>query len=259
MARLGWIGLGRLGGRLAPRLLQAGHELIVHDLDPARTVPGASRAPSAAEVAAVSETVFLCVTDTEAVDAVAREIARIDGRGKLVVDHSTVDPDRTREMAARLNAANGMGWVDAPLSGPVGSCAAFLGGEAADVARVRLLIECYAGAITHMGPLGAGQLAKSASQLVVAAAIAAWGEALDYARALGLDPAALVEACVGAGSDSSVRGHFGPQLATGSLSRETIRNMIKDMGIVTEVARGARVSMPLAEVVRSRLGKGESR
>ena len=67
MARLGWIGLGRLGLRLAPRLVAAGHDLIVHDLDPARTLPGAARASSVVEVAAESEAVFICVTDTEAV------------------------------------------------------------------------------------------------------------------------------------------------------------------------------------------------
>ena len=71
MARLGWIGLGRLGLRLAPRLVAAGHDLIVHDLDSARNLPGAARAANAMEVAAESEAVFLCVTDTEAVDRIA--------------------------------------------------------------------------------------------------------------------------------------------------------------------------------------------
>jgi 3-hydroxyisobutyrate dehydrogenase len=258
MARLGWIGLGRLGGRLAPRLIAAGHDLVVHDLDAANTVPGAARASTAVEVASMSDAVFLCVTDTDAVDAVAREIAAVSGAGKLVVDHSSIHPGRTREIAARLRAANGMAWVDAPVSGPAGTCAVFLGGEAGDVARARPWIAAYAGRITHMGPLGSGQIAKSASQLVVSATVAAWEEAIDYARANGLDPAAFLDACVGAGSDSGVRGHFGPDIVGGRLAPESLRNMSKDMEIVCDMARGSALSMPLAQVVRSRFAKGDA-
>jgi len=258
MARLGWIGLGRLGLRLAPRLVAAGHDLIAHDLDPARTLPGAARASSAVEVAAESEAIFLCVTDTEAVDRIAGEIAAVDGRGKLVVDHSSIHPVRAREIAARLKAANGMAWVDAPVSGPTGTCAVFLGGAAADVARARPWIAAYAGTVTHMGSLGSGQLAKSASQLVVSAAVAAWEEAVAYVRANGLDPAEFLDACVGAGSDSGVRGHFGAEIIAGQIAPETVRNFGKDMENVCDLAEGAAVSVPLARMLRSRFAKGDA-
>jgi 3-hydroxyisobutyrate dehydrogenase len=256
MARLGWIGLGRLGSRLAPRLIASGHVLTVYDIDATRHVPGAVRAASVAEVAGESEAVFLCVTDTAAVAAVAAALGRTDSAGKIVVDHSTTHPKHTRDIAALVKRACGMSWVDAPVSGPVDTGAAFLGGDPDDVFRVLPWIATYCGTITHMGPLGAGQLARSASQSVICATIAAWAEAMDYVRALGLDPARFLSACTGAGSDSPVRGHFGPHVVAGTLEGETIRNMIKDMEIIRDVADAAAVPTPLAAVVRSRLGKG---
>jgi 3-hydroxyisobutyrate dehydrogenase len=259
MARLGWIGLGRLGSRLAPRLIASGHVLTVYDIDPARHLSGAARVSSVAGVAAESEAVFLCVTDTAAVAAVAAALGRTDSAGKIVIDHSTTHPKHTRDIAALIKRACGMSWIDAPFSGPTGTGVAFLGGEAADVARVRPWIEAYAGTITHMGPIGAGQIAKSASQLVVATTISAWSEALAYTRAAGLDPALFLEACSGAGSDSGVRRHFGPELLAGKIEPESIRNMIKDMDIVSNVGGTAGQSMSLAAVVRSWLVKGETR
>jgi 3-hydroxyisobutyrate dehydrogenase len=238
-------------------LIASGHVLTVYDIDPGRGLSGAERAASVAEVANGSEAVFLCVTDTAAVAAVAAELGRTDNAGKIVIDHSTTHPRHTRDIAALVKRASGMSWVDAPVSGPVDTGAAFLGGAADDVARVLPWIATYCGTITHMGPLGAGQLAKSASQSVICATIAAWGEAVDYIRALGLDPARFLSACTGAGSDSPVRGHFGPHVVAGTLEGETIRNMIKDMEIVRDVADAAAVPTPLAAVVRSRLGKGD--
>jgi 3-hydroxyisobutyrate dehydrogenase len=258
MERLGWIGLGRLGSRLAPRLVAAGHALRVYDSDPTCGLPGATRASSASEVAAACDIVFLCVTDTEAVASTAAELARGPGAGKLLVDHTSAHPARTREIAAALEAANGIRWVDAPISGPTGTGAAFLGGAEADVARARPFISAYAATVTHLGPLGAGQAAKSASQLVVAATIAAWSEALAYVEAAGLDAGRFLAACAGAGSDSSVRGHFAPELLAGRIAPKTIRNMIEDMETVRDVARGAALPVPIADLVRSWLGKGEA-
>ena len=259
MARLGWIGLGRLGSRLAPQLVASGHVLTVYDIDPARGLAGAVRASSVAGVADESEAVFLCVTDTAAVASVAAELGRTDSAGKIVVDHSTTHPKHTRDIAALVKRASGMSWVDAPVSGPTGTAAAFLGGDAEDIFCVVPWIAAYCGTITHMGPLGAGQIAKSASQLMVATTIFAWAEALAYARTAGLDPAVFLEACSGAGSDSGVRRHFGPELLAGKIEPETIRNMIADMDIVDDVGRTADQSTSLAAMVRSWLVKGETR
>jgi 3-hydroxyisobutyrate dehydrogenase len=229
MARLGFIGLGRRGTAMAERLGAAGHELVTYDADAARNAGGAK---SPAEVAAAVEFVFVCVTDTDAVAHVAKSIASVDGEGKLLVDHTTIHPERCKALARELYAANGMGWIDAPTSGPLGSCAIFLGGDAKDIERVRPFLAAYGnGTVTHFGPLGSGQLAKVASQYIIGRTIDSWREAILLMRAKGVDPRKFVDACTGAGSDSQVRGHFGPQLLAGDIEFETARNFAKELEI----------------------------
>jgi 3-hydroxyisobutyrate dehydrogenase len=229
MARLGFVGLGRRGAAMAERLRAAGHDLVTYDADPARNQGGAK---SAADVAAATEMLFLCVTDTEAVASVAKDVACVDGRGKLLIDHSTIHPERCRALAVELRAANGMGWVDAPTSGPLGSCAVFLGGDASDIERVRPFLAAYGnGTVTHFGPVGSGQLVKVASQYIIGRTIDSWREAIEFMRTQRLDPRQFVDACAGAGSDSAVRGHFGPQLLAGGIEFESARNFAAELQI----------------------------
>ena len=256
MARLGWIGMGRIGAPMALRLLRAGHELHVHDIDPARLAPaiaqGARAAKSPAELAAGCEAVLLSVTDTDAVEGIVfgpGGIAAGGSAGKLVVDHTSIHPERTRDLAARLRTATGMGWVDAPVSGTPGTLAVFMGGAAADVARARDWVAAYAGNITHVGPLGCGQIGKSCNQAIVIATLAAWSEVLAYAERLGLAPATLMQAVQGGGAESGVRRHFEADLLAGRLPPETARNMLKDLEIVRDMAGAASLPMPLNEAV----------
>ncbi len=257
MASLGWIGMGRIGSRMAMLLIGAGHRVTVHDLDAGRLAPalaeGARAADSPAAVVADAEAVFLSVTDTDAVERIAfgpRGLAEGIGAGELVVDHTTIDPGRTRDIAERLRARTGAGWVDAPVSGsPGATLAVFLGGAAADVARVQSWVAAYARRMTHVGPQGAGQVAKSCNQAIVCATLAAWAEVLDYARNQGLDPATLMEAVKGGGAESSVRRHFLSDLLARRLPPETVRNMLKDIEIVRRAAREAGLPMPLNRAV----------
>ena len=242
MARLGWIGLGRIGTGMALLLRQAGHELHVYDVRPeqmaALVEAGARAAESPADVAAQCEAVLLSAIDTDSVAAIVfgpRGIAA-GGGAKLVVDHTTIHPERTREIAARLRAQTGMGWIDAPVSGTPGTLSVFAGGDAADVARARWWIAAYAANITHVGPLGAGQIAKSCNQAVVTATLAIWSEVLGYAQRLGLDPATLMQAIAGGGAESAVRIYFERELLAGRLPPETVRNMTKDLEIVRDMA-----------------------
>jgi len=257
MALLGWIGLGRIGTEMAVRLLRAGHRLMVYDAERSRLEPalkgGARAGPSPAHLARDTEAVFLSVTDTDAVEAITlgpRGLADGAGGGTLVIDHTSIHPGRTREIAARLKERTRAGWLDAPVSGSPGSTlAVFLGGEAADVARVRPWIASYARTMTHVGPLGAGQIAKSCNQAIVCATLAAWTEVLGYAQALGLDPATLMSAVDGGGADSSVRRYFQNELLARRLPPETVRNLTKDLETVRAMAQAASLSMPLNDTV----------
>ncbi|HLI23052.1 MAG TPA: NAD(P)-dependent oxidoreductase, partial [Stellaceae bacterium] len=247
MALLGWIGMGRIGTQMALLLLRAGHQLVVYDVDARRLAPaldlGARAANSPAKVAAASEATLLSVTDTDAVDAIVfgpEGIASVAHAGQFLVDHTSIDPERTRAMSAQLKRMSGMGWVDAPVSGSPGvSLAVFMGGESADVERARPWIASYAQKITHVGPIGTGQLTKSCNQAIVCATLAAWSEVLAYARHFGLEPETLMRAVEGGGADSSVRRHFAADLLAQQLPPETMRNLSKDIETMRKMARSA--------------------
>lgn len=259
MASLGWIGTGRIGTQMALLLLAAGHRLVVHDADTARLAPaldaGAVAAASPAAVAEGVEAVFLCVTDTDAVEGIAfgtDGLAEAVGPNGLVIDHTTVHPRRSRVIAHRLRHQTGAGWVDAPVSGSPGcNLSVFLGGTPADVARARPYFAAYAKMVTHLGPAGAGQIAKSCNQAIVRATLAAWREVLDYADGLGLDPAALIDAIGEGGADSSVRRYFRDELLASRLPPETVRNMLVDLDICREIAHEAALDTPLNQAVEA--------
>jgi 3-hydroxyisobutyrate dehydrogenase-like beta-hydroxyacid dehydrogenase len=257
MASLGWIGMGRIGTQMALLLLRAGHRLTVHDADANRLAPvlkeGARAAASPAALAAETESVLLSVTDTDAVEAIIfgpRGLVEGIAAGALVVDHTSIHPGRTREIAARLADRTHAGWVDAPVSGSPGSTlAVFLGGAAADVARVRPWIASYARTMTHVGALGAGQIAKSCNQAIVCATLAAWAEVLTYAERLGLDPATLMTAVEGGGAESAVRRYFLEALLARRLAPESLRNLTKDLETMHDMAQAASLPMPLNDAV----------
>jgi 3-hydroxyisobutyrate dehydrogenase len=257
MAELGWIGMGRIGTEMAMRLLRAGHRLVVHDADASRLMPalkeGARVASSPAELASESQSVFLSVTDTDAVEAIVfgpRGLAEGIAADSLVVDHTSIHPSRTRDIAARLRDRTGAGWVDAPVSGSPGSTlAVFLGGAAEDIARIHPWLSCYARTMTHVGPVGAGQIAKSCNQAIVCATLTAWAEVLAYAQGLGLDPATLMKAVEGGGAESSVRRYFLNELLARRLPPETMRNLTKDLETFGDMAKAALLPTPLHDTV----------
>src|SRR6185437_1807960 len=121
---LGYLGLGMMGFPMARQLIEAGHDLTIWNRSTAKAdalvKAGAKFAHCPRDVAAAASIIFVCVTDAAAVEDVVfgREgVASVDGQGKLVVDFSSIHPDAARSVAARLKQANGMAWIDAPVSG----------------------------------------------------------------------------------------------------------------------------------------------
>jgi 3-hydroxyisobutyrate dehydrogenase-like beta-hydroxyacid dehydrogenase len=255
VAELGWIGLGDIGTQMALRLVAAGHRLHAWGRTAARLQPlldrGARAHGSAADVAAASEAVFLCVTDGDAVEQVLlgeRGVAAGARSGLLVVDHSTIDPEHARRLSADLNA-RGLAFLDAPVSGGApgaraGTLSIFLGGEAAAVERARPFLSAYGQNLAHLGPSGSGQLAKSCNQAIFGTTMAAWAEVIAYARAVGLDVPRLVAAMEGSWSDSPVRKHLVPHMIRARQGGSTAL-IEKDLTIVADTARAHGVAMPL--------------
>lgn len=259
---LGFIGLGLMGMPMTLRLLAAGRPVTVWNrsrekMDRA-VASGAIAADGPAAVARAAEIIFLNLTDTAAVETVVfgpGGLAEADGGGKLVVDFSSIRPDATRDIAARLREANGMGWVDAPVSGGTkgaeeGTLAIMAGGAAEDVERIRPDVMRMAGRLTHMGPLGAGQTAKLCNQTIVGCAMAVLAEATRLATNAGIDAARLPEALAGGFADSKPLQLFVPRMAAGIHDPPLghAYTMLKDLDTVLDLARETRTPVPMASL-----------
>jgi 3-hydroxyisobutyrate dehydrogenase len=229
--RLGYLGLGMMGIPMARRLVNAGYDVTVwnRSASKAKTLveAGAKLATDPRTVAETASIIFMCVTDGAAVEEVmfgADGLVGVPGTGKLVVDFSSIHPDAARDIAARLKIANGMNWIDAPVSGGTkgaeeATLAVMAGGEAADIERVRPYVLAMARRLTHMGRIGAGQTTKLCNQVIVGCAMAVLAEATRLASNAGIDAAKLPEALAGGFADSIPLQLFVPRWCKASIRR----------------------------------------
>lgn len=260
--RVGFIGLGAMGRPMARHLLTAGHELAVWARRPESAAPlveaGAALAGSAAELAARSEVVVTIVTASTDVEGLAGELLPNLPAGGIHVDMSTIAPTVARRLGATY-AARGLGWVDAPVSGgAVGAEAATLaimaGAEAEVLERVRPLLMAMGKTLVHVGPPGAGQVAKACNQLVMVAAIQAAAEAMLFARANGADLAAVRRALMGGSAASRVLEVMGERMVTRDFAAGVeARLHHKDFGLVLEEAQRLACPLPVAGQVAQQL------
>ena len=222
---IGFIGIGLMGGPMVERMLEKGLKVTVWNRTPEKTTPlvalGAGRAETARELAAHADIVCLCLTDTSAVNDVtfgSAGISEVMRSGQLLIDFSSIAPDKTKLMAEQLLETTGADWIDAPVSGGVvgarsGRLIIFAGGEARAVVRAAPVFDALSQRVTHMGGHGAGQLAKSCNQMIVACNLMAIAEMLTFARSAGIDASRMPEALAGGFADSAPLKIFGPRMA----------------------------------------------
>ncbi|MEL7637083.1 MAG: NAD(P)-dependent oxidoreductase [Anaerolineaceae bacterium] len=203
--RLGYIGLGAMGGAMAENLIKAGYTLTVYNRTASKAerfiAMGAQLAESPAEVARKSEVVFVNVSDTpDVLDVVIGDSGVIEGAhsGMILVDHSTIKPSASREIYRQMKEV-GVRALDAPVSGgDIGARNATLtimvGGDADTLEKVMPMLEAVGKKITHVGESGAGQVAKAANQIMVAAQMVAEAELMLFSQKLGVDVAKVIEA-----------------------------------------------------------------
>jgi len=215
MERIGFVGLGTMGEAMAGHLARAGHPLAVWNRSPGRTAAlvagGATVATTPAELAAASDVVVVCVSDTPDVDAVlfaSDGVASGARPGTLVIDCSTIAPGATRDFGERL-AARGVALVDAPVSGgsegaQKATLTIFVGGAPADVERARPVLSRLGTTVTHVGPLGAGQAVKAVNQVILAGTYLGVAEGIVLAMKAGLDVEQVVAALGGGAAQSWV-------------------------------------------------------
>lgn len=257
---LGYLGLGMMGFPMARRLIEAGHGLTIWNRSAAKAdalvKAGAKRAHCPRDVAMAASIIFTCVTDAAAVEDVVfgRDgLASTDGQGKLVVDFSSIHPDAARSIAARLKQANGMAWIDAPVSGgskgaEEGTLAVMAGGDAADIERARPYVMTMARRLTRMGPTGAGQTTKLCNQVIVGCAMTVLAEAARLAVNAGIDASLLPEALAGGFADSIPLQLFVPRMVQNIHSPPSgyISTMLKDLDTVVDVARNTSTPVPMS-------------
>jgi 3-hydroxyisobutyrate dehydrogenase len=258
--KLGYLGLGMMGLPMARRLIEAGYDLTIWNRSSAKAdalvKSGAKFAHNPRDVATAASIIFICVTDAAAVEDVVfgdGGIASVDGRGKLAVDFSSIHPDAARSIAARLKQANGMAWVDAPVSGGTkgaeeGTLAVMAGGDAADIERARPYVLAMARRLTHMGPTGAGQTTKLCNQVIVGCAMTVLAEATRLAVNAGIDANRLPEALAGGFADSIPLQLFVPRMVQNIHSPPSgyIATMLKDLDTVADVARSTSTPVPMS-------------
>lgn len=239
---IGFVGLGNMGGPMAARLIAAGHQLCVYDVVPATRERFAGSAALAATVTEVStaDTVILMLPDSAVVERVLLADGLLDRlrRGTLLVDMSSSDPNRTRELAA-LAAARGVTLVDAPVSGGVagaraGTLTVMVGGPAEAFARLRPVFDALGSRVVHAGEVvGAGHAVKALNNLMSAAHLMVASEALLAGQAFGLDPRVMLDIVnASSGRSGSTETKWPKFVLPGTYdSGFGLRLMLKDMGI----------------------------
>lgn len=259
--RVGVVGLGTMGGAMAANLARAGFPLTAWNRTGGRTQEleglGASIAASPADLAAGVDIVLVCVSDTPDVEAVLfgpEGVAAGAAPGALVIDCSTIDPAASRAFAVRL-AEQGIGFVDAPVTGGSegarnATLAILLGGAPRDAARARPVLEAVGRAITHLGPVGAGQAAKAINQVILAATYLGVAEGLVLAMKAGLDPEQVVGALsTGAAQSWVLTNRSGRMLADDYPLGFKLTLHLKDLGIALDLARESGAVLPVAALV----------
>jgi 2-hydroxy-3-oxopropionate reductase len=249
MLKVGYIGLGLMGKSIARNILKAGFPLVVHNRS--RTVvdelvgEGATPATSPQEVAEQVDVVFTNLPDTPDVEKlVLGENGILEGAhdGLIYVDNSTIKPASARKIAERLAEKNVFA-LDAPVSGgdigaKNGTLTIMVGGEASALEKVMPVFMAMGKTVTHVGDAGAGQVAKAANQIMVAAQMVAMGELLVFSKKAGVDPRKVVEAIKGGAAQCWTLDVKPPRLFDGNRNPGFKAYMqLKDLKIILDTAR----------------------
>ncbi|MFN8140596.1 MAG: NAD(P)-dependent oxidoreductase [Fimbriimonadales bacterium] len=266
MAKVGFIGLGVMGARMAGHLVKAGHDVTVWNRTPSRAEPlrelGASVAVGPREVALVAEFVCICVSKNEDVEAVVSQFPS-ELNEKLVIDHSTIAPTKAIEICEVITTKGGS-FIDAPVTGGErgaieGTLTIFCGGSEANVERAQPILSAYGRKVERVGDVGSGQKMKMANQIAVGISVLALCEALVFAENAGLGLQQTLD-LVGSGAGGSWSfTNYGPKI----LNRDwtpgfSVALQQKDLMYALQSARESGASLPGAALVHQLLAALEN-
>ena len=253
--KIGFAGLGVMGGPMARHLVLAGHQVSGFNRSPAKArvwsdASGGHFAATVAEVADGAELLILCVGHDDDVRQVVTEALPHLAARAVVVDHTTTSARVARELDA-LAVGQGRCFIDAPVSGGQagaenGQLSVMAGGDAAALARVEPALLAYSKAIKHMGPSGSGQLTKMVNQIAIAGVVQGLAEAVHFAEVAGLDTDAAFDAISKGAAQSWQMDNRWKTMAAGKFEFGfAVDWMRKDLGLVLDEARanGAHLSL----------------
>ncbi|MGI8697267.1 MAG: NAD(P)-dependent oxidoreductase [Mycobacteriales bacterium] len=257
MSRVGFIGLGIMGGPMAANLVRAGHDVVGFNRSRAavdRLVEaGGAAAGDVAEAVDGAEFVITSLPDSPDVQTIALDEGGVFDHaveGTIYIDMSTIAPRVAREIAER-GGAQGIGVIDAPVSGgdngaKTGTLSIMAGGAEHDVARAMPLFEAMGSTIVHVGPAGSGQTVKAANQLIIGATLGVVAEALEFLEASTVDTGAALAVLGGGMAASAILERKAPAMVSGDFQpgfRIDLHH--KDLGIALAAAREVGVITPI--------------
>ena len=272
--RVGFVGLGTMGGAMAANVARAGFEVTAWNRTAGRASElgelGVTIVESPSAVASASDVIVTIVSDTPDVEAVLfgpDGVASGAASGALVVDMSTISPSATRDFAARL-AEGGVAMLDAPVSGgsegaKKGTLTIFVGGDAADLERARPALGAMGTTITLVGPIGSGQAVKAVNQVILAGTYLGVAEGIVLAIKAGLDVEQVVGALSGGAAQSWVLANrSGRMLENDYPLGFKVALHRKDLGIALQLARKTGTSLPISalceQIEAGLIGKGHA-
>ena len=255
--RVAFFGLGIMGHAMATNLVKAGHEVTVWNRTPGKFVEGAGIAPTPAAAAQGAEVIWLCVSDTAAVEQILFGPEGVDqtlAEGVIITDSSTISPSATVKFAARVRG-KGVAYVDAPMTGSKigaekGTLIFMVGGDEPIIDRLNPLFAAMGKKVFRMGDTGKGQATKLAMNLQIALIFEGFAEALTLATKLGVDAKQLVHLIEATMVRSGVVEYKAPFVLQRDFTPNfPLRLMHKDIRLTLEAAKEARVKLPALETV----------
>lgn len=274
LPRLAFAGIGLMGLPMCQRLLAAGYPLVVWNRNPDKCAPlvalGAKQVQSPAELCKDSDLILLCLADTQAVREVMfaeQGIAAAMTQQQLLVDFSSIEPAATREMAQMLLLSSGAQWLDVPVSGGVvgaetGTLAMMAGGDAQALAQVTPVLQHLSQRVTHMGPVGSGQVSKVCNQMLVACNALVIAEVVALAEQAGVDASLLAPALAGGFADSKPLQILAPQMAARQFEpvKWHVRTLLKDLDMAVKLSQNHISATPMsglaAQLMRTHAAQG---
>lgn len=255
--RVAFLGLGIMGGAMAANLAKAGHEVTVWNRTPGKQIEGARTANTPAEAAQGVEVVWLCVSDTDAVENVLfgeNGVEQSLSEGMVIADSSTISPSATRKFAERV-ARRSVQYVDSPVTGSKtgaesGTLLFIIGGEEQAIEKLKPLYAAMGKKMFRMGETGKGQSAKLVMNLQIALIYEGFAEALTLGAKLGVDAETLMPLVQASMVKSGVVEYKAPfVLGRDFTPNFPLRLMSKDIRLALDAAKEARVKLPGLETV----------